>query len=108
MATKQKSAKSTIIKRQRPATSPEDREKQMISLAINKVEERMLNDTASAQEYVHYLKLASSKEKLEKEKLELELELVKAKTENLKSAKHIEELYTEAMEAFRRYGGNRD
>lgn len=92
----------------RPAITFEGRENQLIALAVDCVEQRMRNGTASAQEYIHYLKLASTKERLEKEKLELELELVRAKTEALQAAQISEALYAEAMEAFKRYTGHAD
>lgn len=92
----------------RPAITFEGRENQLIALAVDCVEQRMRNGTASAQEYIHYLKLASTKERLEKEKLELELELVRAKTEALQAAQKNEALYAEAMAAFKRYTGHPD
>ena len=67
-----------------------------------------MEGTASSQVITHYLKLGSTKERIEKEILEKQKELISAKTENLKSAKRIEELYTNAIEAMRRYGGHGD
>ena len=64
--------------------------------------------TASSQVITHYLKLGSTKEKIEKEILEKQKELIAAKTEALQSTKRIEELYTEAMEAMKDYGGRND
>ena len=90
----------------RPALSPEARENQMISLAVNSAEEQLRNGTASSQIICHYLKLASTREQLEKEKLERENELLMAKTESLQSAKRVEELYANALEAMRDYSGN--
>lgn len=92
----------------RPALTPETRENQMIALAMDLVEKRLIEGTASSQETTHFLKLASSKERLEKEILEKQKELIAAKTESLKSAKHIEELYTEAIKAMNSYKGNED
>lgn len=89
----------------RKALTPDGRENQLIALAINRVEERMRNNEASSAEYVHFLKLASSKERLEKEKLELEKQLLQAKTESLKSQKETEELYRQAIKAMRLYSG---
>lgn len=89
----------------RKAFTPEGRENQLIALAIDQVEDRMRNGKASSAEYVHFLKLASSKERLEKEKLELEKELLQAKTENLRSQKQTEEYYREAIRAMRIYSG---
>lgn len=92
-------------RRMRPALSPEARENQLVSLAVDLAEEQLRNGTASAQVITHYLKLGSSREKLEKEKLALENELTKAKTEAAGSAKHIEELYEQAIVAMKKYSG---
>ena len=92
-------------KQRRPALTPEARENQLISLAIDLVEQRLIDGTASSQETTHFLKLASTKARLEKQILEKQAELITAKTETLKSQKKVEELYTEAMKAFRNYSG---
>ena len=95
-------------KKMRPALTPEARENQLISLAIDLVEQRLIDGTASSQETTHFLKLASTKARIEKEILEKQKELISAKTENLKSAQRIEELYAEAITAMRNYSGNGD
>ncbi len=92
----------------RPALSPEARENQLISLAVDLAEEQLRNGTASSQVISHYLKLGSSREKLEKEKIALENKLTEAKTEAVASAKRVEELYTQAMRAMRKYSGQGD
>lgn len=89
----------------RPALTPEARENQMIALAVDLVEKRLIEGTASSQETTHFLKLATTKAKLEKEILEKQRELITAKTESLQSAKRVEELYTNALNAMRRYSG---
>lgn len=89
----------------RPALSPEAREAQLISMAVDLVEQRLLDGTASSQETTHFLKLGSSKARLEREKLERENELLKAKTESLESAQRVEELYNAAITAMRKYSG---
>ena len=102
-------AKTTSSKepkrRIRPATTPEARENQMISLAEDLAEKQLLEGTASSQVITHYLKLGTMKARLELERENKEIELITAKTENLQSAKHIEELYMEALNAMRSYGG---
>ena len=90
----------------RPALTPEARENQLISLALDLVEKRLIEGTASSQETTHFLKLASSKERLEKEILEKQKELIAARTESLQSTKHIEELYADAIRAMNSYKGN--
>lgn len=87
----------------RPAISPEARENQLISLAYDVAEERLRNGTATSQEVVHFLRLGSMKERKEMELMEKKNELMTAKTEALQSAKRIEELYKDAITAFRSY-----
>lgn len=91
----------------RPALTPEARENQLISLAVDLAEKQLQEGTASSQVITHYLKLGSTKERIEKEILEKQKELISAKTEALKSAQRIEELYTEAISAMRKYSGQR-
>lgn len=93
-------------KKMRPALTPEARENQMIALAVDCAEQQLRDGTASSQVIVHYLKLGSSKERLEKEKLEKENGLLTAKIEAMQSAKASEELYAKAIEAMRRYSGH--
>lgn len=90
----------------RPALTPEARENQLVSLAVDLAEQQLREGTASSQVITHYLKLGSTKASLEKEKIERENELLRAKTESLQTAKRIEELYSEALDAMRRYSGN--
>lgn len=106
---KVKSSKSEPSRKSiRPALTPEARENQMISLAIDLVEKRLLDGSASSQETTHFLKLATTKAKLEKEILEKQKELLAAKTESIKSAKRVEELYSKALKAIQNYQGNGD
>lgn len=100
------SASQDVKPRKRPAETPEARENQMISYAVDLAEKQLREGTASSQVITHYLKLATSKEKLEREKLQLEKELLVAKTEALQSQKHVEELYSRAIEAMQAYSGN--
>ena len=90
----------------RPALTPEARENQLVSLAVDLAEQQLREGTASSQVITHYLKLGSTKASLEKEKIERENELLRARTESLQTAKRIEELYSEALDAMRRYSGN--
>lgn len=92
--------------RGRPATSPEQREDELINLAVDLAERQLRDGTASTQVIVHYLKLGSTRGMLEQEMLQHQTKLVQAKTESLQSSKRIEELYTNALEAMRIYGGN--
>lgn len=89
----------------RPAINPEARENQMIALAEKEAERQMREGTASSQIIVHYLKLGSTKERIERTILERQAELITAKTEALQSAKRVEELYANAIAAMKRYSG---
>ena len=106
---KVKASNSSGSKRKmRPALTPEARENQMISLAVDLAEQQLREGTASSQVITHYLKLGSTKERIEKEILEKQKELISAKTENLKSMQKIEELYDNAIKAMRKYNGQGD
>lgn len=96
------------IRKMRPALTPEARENQMISLAVDLAEKQLMEGTASAQVITHFLKLGSTKERIEKEILEKQKELISAKTESLHSTKDIKALYAEAMDAMRCYQGAKD
>lgn len=89
----------------RPALTPEAQENRMISLAMDLAMKQLREGTASSQVITHFLKLGSSKEKVEQEILEKQKELITAKTEQLKSAKKMEALYTEALSAMKAYSG---
>lgn len=86
-----------------PAGTPEERENQLIALAYDAVEERIRNGTASASEYVHFLRAGSIRQREEMEKLQKENELLRAKTEAIDSEKVREELYRQAIDAMRSY-----
>lgn len=89
-----------------PATSPESREHQMVALAVDEAERQMREGTASSQVVTHYLKLGSTREKLEQARLMREVDLLEKKIEGMDSAKKIEELYETALHAMRSYSGD--
>lgn len=92
--------------RSRPGSTPEARETQMIELADKLAEKQLREGTASAQVITHYLKLGSSRERLEQEKLALETKLVEAKTEQIANQAKTEELFAQAIKAMRAYQGD--
>lgn len=96
----------TNTSRRPPATTPEARENQLIARAVDLAEKQLTDGTASAQVISHYLKLGSSREKLEQERLARENELLAAKKEMMESAKDIEKLYKGAIDAMRAYAGH--
>lgn len=93
-------------RRIRPALTPEARESQMCSLAIDLAEQQLLDGTASSQVITHFLKLATAKEKLEREKLVKENQLLEAKAKAIDSAEEIKALYENAIVAMRKYSGH--
>lgn len=105
---KRKVASEETRPKLRPALTEEARENQLVALAMDVVEQRLRDGTASSQEVTHFLKLGTQKEKLEREKLKKENLLLEAKTEALESAKRVEELYADAIKAFGIYSGTLD
>lgn len=91
-----------------PATSLEGRENQLITLAVNLAEEQLRAGTASSQVITHYLKLGTTRERLEQERLRQENELARAKREKIQADAHADEVYAEALAAFRSYSGYTD
>ena len=89
-----------------PASNPEERENQMISLAVNLAEQQLREGTASSQVIVHYLKLASTRNKLEEEKIKYETAMLQAKKDALNKSGQLQELMANALDAFRSYSGN--
>lgn len=104
-----KSTKETTSKTShlmRPALTPEARENQLISLAVDLAEKQLREGTASSQVITHYLKLGSTKDQLEKERIRKEIELADAKKKNYESNEEMKALYKDALEAMRRYSGH--
>ena len=108
MAKAKQEGSSTTPRRRPRAKDPKARENQLIALAIDLVEQRLIDGTASSQETTHFLKLASQKYRLETELLEKQAVLATAKTEQLQSQKRVEELYANALQAMKSYSGQGD
>ena len=105
MAKAKLSSSSGPRRRQKPSLDPEVRQNQLISYAIDLVEQRLLDGTASSQETTHFLKLATQESKLKNRLLDAQAQMAIAKKEALESQKHSEELFAEAIKAFRNYSG---
>lgn len=88
-----------------PALTIEDREDQLIALAVDLAEQRLRDGTASNQLIAEIMKLGTTKERLQKEKLKHENEMLKAKTEALESRKNTDKMYARAINAMRSYAG---
>lgn len=91
--------------RRPPGTTPEARENQLISAAVDLAEKQILAGTASSQVISHYLKLGSSRERLEQERIKHENDLLAAKAESMAEQKKMTELYGKALQAMRAYTG---
>jgi hypothetical protein len=87
----------------KPATTPEGRESQLIDLAVRLAEKQLLDGSASSSVITHYLKLGTSREKLEREILERQAKLIEAKAANIAKDSDVERLTKEAMDAMRGY-----
>ena len=89
----------------RPPLTPEAKENQMISYAMDLAEKQLRDGTASSQVITHFLKLGSIREKMERQRLEEENKLLRAKTEEIESSKENKALYKDAIKAFKLYSG---
>lgn len=105
MVARRTSRDETTKSRRPPATTPEARENQVVSAAMDLAERQILDGTASAQVITHFLKLASPREKLEQERLKTDIELAKAKVDQLANIEKTEELYKAALNAMSSYQG---
>lgn len=92
-------------KKMRPALSPEARENQMISLAVDLAERQLIEGTASSQVITHFLKLGTTRAELEKEKLKRENKVLEAKAKAIESSEEVKVLYENALKAMRNYAG---
>ena len=87
------------------SSTPEGRENELIDMAYNEVARRIANHEATSAELVHFLKMGSEKERLERSKIEAEMELHRVKADAIIEAKYMESIAKEAIEAFKRYSG---
>lgn len=104
MASERKTT-GTKSPRRAPATTPEGRENQLVAAAIDLAEKQISEGSVSAQVLSHYLKLGSTRGRLEEAKIARESKLLEAKIEGIESAKRVEALYGEALNAMRSYAG---
>ena len=88
-----------------PAATLEGREDQLINAAMELVERRIHEGTASAQETVHFLKLGSVRNQLEQDKLRNEVEVLRTRVKEMESRKDSGEMYEKALRAMRGYQG---
>lgn len=91
--------------RLRPGLTPETDEMQCISLAMDIAKQRLLDGTASNSMVLHFLKMGTPREQLEREDMRKELDLKDAKIKALESQVNMEHMVAEAMQAFQKYSG---
>lgn len=87
----------------RAATTPDDREKQLINDAYDLAEQQIRAGTASSQVVTHFLKAGSTREQIEKQKLLKDLEVADAKIAQMQQSARLEELLGAAIDAMRSY-----
>lgn len=90
----------------KPSPDPENREKQLVNLAVSLAEKQLLEGTASPSIINHYLKIASKRETLEREILEKQSKLMEAKTINITKDGELEQLSRLAIEAMKNYNSS--
>ena len=97
---KQTNSKPTQ-KGNRPSLSPEAQERTCIALAMNLAEQQLRDGTASSQLITEFVKRGSTEAKLKQA-------LMSEQAEVLRSQKRVEELYSQALDAMRKYNGQGD
>ena len=102
---RKKEAPAGTVKRLRPSLTPEARENQMVSLAMDLAMKQLQEGTASSQVITHFLKLGTEKERLERVNLEKDIMLKSAKTDAIENAAKMDELFEKAIVAFTQYKG---
>lgn len=110
MPEEQNISKTPRTRTRAPAIDPVEREKQIIARVIDSVERKAEQGTLPTAVMVHYLRLATEKEKLEREKLRKEIALLEAKKQVADASMRMEQIAKEAIEAITSYGSsiNRD
>ena len=101
-----KNSDQSFGRRRAPALDPAAREQQLISMAVDLAERKFMDGTASNQLIIHYLKLATTREQLEKAKIEKEILQLDAKTQAIQSTARLEELFLKATNAMKSYGAS--
>lgn len=105
MASRKKSIPSRRETNRPPATTPDERENQLVEAAVDLAEQQLRAGEASAQVITHFLKLGSSRERLEQQRLKNEVLLLETKREVMESEKRTEALMIDALNAMRGYTG---
>lgn len=104
-APKKEPEKREKATRRQPASTPEDREQQMISYADDLAEKQLREGTASSQVITHYLKLGTGRERLEQEKITNENLRLRAQVAQLESQTRAEDLMSDLLKHMKVYMG---
>lgn len=96
-----------VLRDRNSPKTPQDQENLLITLAMKRAEQQLMDGTASSQVITHYLKLGASREQLEQEKIRRETELLSTKKQSMESAEAIDAKIMEAVEMFGIYSGRR-
>lgn len=100
--------KTKTRRKKTPSRTPEGRMNQLINLAVNLAEDKLIDGTASSQIISLLLGLATTKAELELEKMKSDLRLADAKIESMQVQQKSSELYEEVVEMFKKYNGVQD
>lgn len=94
-----------LIRKLPKAATPTARELEIAAAAYDLAEQRIRDGTASDGLLREFIKIGSPKEQTERQILEEQRKLIAAKTAQIEATKKIEELYSEAISAFKDYRG---
>lgn len=87
------------------AMDPENRLQQLSGIALDRIEERMLNGKATGAELIFMAKFADPERFFKQDKIATETELLASKKQAIDSGKNTEKLYADAINAMKHYQG---
>jgi len=96
-------AKKQTVNSHHKSMDADNREQQVIKAAYDLAEKQLMDGTASSSVIVHFLKLGTKKEVLEREILEKQKTLIDAKAANLAKDNKNEQLTRAAIDAIKGY-----
>lgn len=99
-------AKKPTVNPHHKSMDADNREQQVIKAAYDLAEKQLMEGTASSSVIVHFLKLGTKKEVLEREILEKQKTLIDAKAANLAKDNENEQLTRAAIDAIKGYRGS--
>lgn len=103
MAARKSSKTDSKLLESAPALTPDEWENRLIAMSFSAVEQRIQNGTATAAEYVHFLKAGSMKQREEMKKLKEENALLRARTSAIEAEKDRAGFYREVIDALSSY-----